>query len=105
MASFNRKSERFPVLTRIELVKERTLVAIGTVIDLSRDGVGFKSAIQLSVGQTYFAAVRGFVNCPLFIVHRHNIDEYGGRFTLSDSSKDYLEQRIRESLDASWKAS
>lgn len=91
-----RQSIRYAVDARVEILLDRQLLSIGRLLDISKHGAGFEAYTALKPGLIYTLAVRKITSNKFKILHKHNINRYGGIFIMSENSKYRLEKTIRE---------
>jgi len=84
----------------VDVTVNHARVAFGTLIDVSRDGLGFKTHQQLRLGETYQIEIRGIGTFTSKIVNASR-GRYGGVFQISETRKNQLELRIKEACEPS----
>ena len=95
-----RKSERYSLSRPVDVTLNHERVAFGTLVDVSRDGFGFKTHQQLRLGETYQIEIRGIGTFTSKIVNA-SLGRYGGVFQISETRKSQLELRIKEAFKPS----
>ena len=93
---YNRKSERYEVRASVDISKDHERASFGTLIDISRDGVGFFAEPTLTVGQIYLLSIAGIGAFSCKILHCTGHNRYGGVFQISEKQKRDLEPKILE---------
>lgn len=98
MGFHKRQSERYELKCSIDILLDRERVAFGTLIDISRDGLGFKSQQRLSFGEPYSVQIRGIGIYPCKIVTA-SLGRHGAVFLIDEKRKSQLESLIKAALD------
>lgn len=91
-----RRSQRYSMKRPVHVSLGQQRMAFGTLTDISKDGLGFRSRQMLSLGTVYTVAIGEFGALLCRIVNHSDIDRYGAVFTISDRRKQRLEAQILE---------
>ena len=92
--SYKRKSERYNLRSGIDIALNGRRAAYGTLIDISRDGVGFEADPPLKVGEIYLMDIRHIGTMSCKVVQNHSYNKHGGVLQISEKRKRELEARI-----------
>lgn len=71
-----------------------TRIAFGSLVDLSRDGLGFRSMQDLELSKVYAVVIRGFGLYRTKIVQKTGLGRYGGVFQIDETQKTKLDLKI-----------
>ena len=99
MQSYIRKSPRFEISTPLDVAQNGQRMAFGTLIDISRDGLGFIADPQITIGQTYLVTIKGIGGLACHVLHCSNHNRYGGDLRITDSRKARLDEEIQNLLE------
>jgi len=91
-----RRSKRYSLNAPIDVSLDHKPVSFGTVIDISRDGIGFLASPTLTVGGEYLVSIRGFGALTCKILHCTNFNRYGAAIIMSDNRKKKLELKLQD---------
>ncbi|MEL7110073.1 MAG: PilZ domain-containing protein [Pseudomonadota bacterium] len=101
MSSRNiRRSKRYSLNAPIDVSLAHKPVSYGTLIDISRDGVGFLASPTLTVGGEYLISIRGFGAVTCKILHCTNFNRYGAAIIMSDNRKKKLALKLENLPEA-----
>ena len=84
----------------IDISLDHKPVSYGTLIDISRDGVGFMASPTLTVGGEYLISIRGFGAVTCKILHCTNFNRYGATIIMSDNRKKKLALKLQNLPEA-----
>ncbi len=91
-----RKSTRYEHEVRIDVSLDGKKQAVGTLIDISKDGIGFRASPSLRVGGTYHVAIAEIGAFACRIKHCTNYNRYGGTLMIDDERRRKLGRKLDE---------
>lgn len=91
-----RRSKRYEFQAPIDVSLDARPVSFGTLIDISKDGLGFRASPTLNVGETYLVSIRDFASLTCRVLHCTNFNRYGAIILMSDGRKRKLAQKLEQ---------
>lgn len=89
-----RKSKRYRISGSVDVMDGDTRIAFGSLVDLSRDSVGFQSMQDLELSKVYRIEIRGFGLYKAKIIQKSGLGRYGGVFQIDEAQKTKLNVKL-----------
>ena len=95
-----RRSRRYDFSAPIDISLGGRKISFGNLIDISKEGLGFRASPPLRVGETYLVSIREFGAVTCRILHCSEVNRYGATLIMSDGRKRRLENKLEQMLES-----
>jgi hypothetical protein len=94
-----RRSRRYEFSAPIDISLGGRKISFGNLIDISKEGLGFRASPPLNVGETYLVSIREFGAVTCRILHCSEVNRYGATMIMSDGRKRRLARKLEQLLE------